>query len=71
MVPMLQSWQCNPKGVPLPIRSKSDGTLNTSDVDIWMWLKRLSPKSRPINSTMWILLINLFSEPGQWSGLVS
>jgi hypothetical protein len=51
MVPVLQSWQHNPEGVPLPIRGKSDGTLNTSDIDVWMWLKRLSPKSRPPNTT--------------------
>jgi hypothetical protein len=70
IVPVLQSWQCNPEGVPLPIRGESDGTLNTSDVDIWMWLNQLSPKSRPTNSTMWASLISLFSEPGRWSGLV-
>jgi hypothetical protein len=70
MAPTLQSCQCNLEGVPLPICGESDGTLNTSDVDVWMWLKWLSPKSRPINSTMWTPLINLFSEPGRWSGLV-
>jgi hypothetical protein len=48
----------------------SDGMLNTSNVDIWMWLKQLSPKSRPTNSTMWASLISLFSKPGRWSGLV-
>jgi hypothetical protein len=70
IMPVLQSWQCNPKGVPLPIHGELDGTLNTSDVDIWMWLKQLSPKSRPTNSTMWASLISLFSDPGRWSGLV-
>jgi hypothetical protein len=67
---VLQSWQCNPEGIPIPIRGESDGMLNTSDVDIWMWLKQPSPKSRPTNSTMWASLISLFSEPGRWSGLV-
>jgi hypothetical protein len=67
---VLRSWQCNPEGVPLPIRNESDGMLNTSDMDVWMWLKQLSPKSRPTNSTMWASLISLFSEPGRWSGLV-
>jgi hypothetical protein len=70
IVPVLKSWQCNPKGVPLPIHGESDGTLNTSDVDIWTWLKQLSPKSRSTNSTMWASLISLLSEPGRWSSLV-
>jgi hypothetical protein len=70
MVPVLQSRQHNPEGVALQIRGESDGTLNTSDVDVWMWLKQLSPKSRPTNSTLWVSLISLFSEPGRWSGLV-
>jgi hypothetical protein len=64
MVPMLQSWQHNPKGVPLPIRGESDGMLNTSDIDVWMWLKKLSLKSRPPNATLWVSLVSLFSEPG-------
>jgi hypothetical protein len=66
---MLQSWQHNPEGIPLPIRGESDGTLNTSDIDVWMWLKKLSPKSRPTNAMLWASLISLFSEPGRWSGL--
>jgi hypothetical protein len=70
MVPMLQSWQHNPEGVPLSIRGEADGTLNTSDIDVWMWLKKLSPKSRPPNATLWASLISLFSEPGRWGGLV-
>jgi hypothetical protein len=64
IVPVLQSWQDNPEGVPLPIRRESEGMLNTSEVDIWMWLKQLSPKSQPTNSTLWASLITLFSEPG-------
>jgi hypothetical protein len=70
IVLVLQSWQYNPEGVPLPIRGESDGTLNTSDIDIWMWLKKLSPKSPPTNATLWVSLISLSSEPGRWSGLV-
>jgi len=70
MVPVLKSWQHNPEGVPLPIRGEADGTLNTSDVDIWMWMKKLSPKSRPPNATLWASLISLFSEAGQWGSLV-
>jgi hypothetical protein len=70
IVPVLQSWQHNPEGIPLPIRGESDGTLNIGEVDIWMWLKQLSPKSRLTNSMLWASLISLFSEPGRWSGLV-
>jgi hypothetical protein len=70
MVPVLKSWQHNPEGIPLPIRGELDGTLNTSDVDIWMWLKQLAPKSRPPNATLWVPLISLFSEAGRWGGLV-
>ena len=36
---MLSLWQCNPEGVPTAIRQEDDGSLNLSDVDIWMWLK--------------------------------
>jgi hypothetical protein len=67
---VLQSWQYNPEGVPLPIHGESDGTLNTSDIDVWMWLKELSPKSRPTNTMLWALSISPFREPGRWSGLV-
>jgi hypothetical protein len=70
IVPVLQSWQHNPEGIPLPIRGESDGMLNTSNTDVWMWLKKLSPKSRPTNAMLWASLISLFSEPGRWSGLV-
>jgi hypothetical protein len=60
IVAVLQSWQHNPDGVPLPIRGEPDGTLNTSDIDVWMWLRQLSPKSRPPNATMRAPLISLF-----------
>jgi hypothetical protein len=64
--------QChNPKGVPTPIQEESDGTLNISDIDVWMWLKILEPKSQPINLSMQPPLISLFSEPGQWRDLIN
>jgi hypothetical protein len=44
--------------------------LNISDIDVWMWMRKLSPKSRPTNATLRAPLISLFSKPGQWSNLV-
>jgi hypothetical protein len=70
IVTMLCDWQHNPEGVPLLICGESDGMLNISDIDVWMWLKKLSPKSQPTNATMWASLISLFSEPGRLSSLV-
>jgi hypothetical protein len=55
IVTMLLGWQHNPEGVPLLIRGESDGTLNISDIDVWMWLRKLSPKSRPTNATLRVL----------------
>ena len=70
IVTILRAWQHNPEGVPAPIRGESDGTLNVSDVDIWMWMRTLSPKSRPPNATLRAPLISLLSEAGRWSDLV-
>jgi hypothetical protein len=64
IVTVLRGWEHNPEGIPAPIRGESDGMLNVSDIDVWMWLKELSPKSRPTNMTLRVLLISLFSEPG-------
>ena len=43
MQSMLSLWQHNPEGVPTAIRQEDDGSLNLSDVDIWMWLKLITP----------------------------
>jgi hypothetical protein len=64
IVTVLQGWRHNPEGVPLPIHSKSDETLNISTIDVWMWLKKLSPKSQPLSALLRAPLISLFSEPG-------
>jgi hypothetical protein len=64
IITMPQIWQHNPEGIPLPIRGEPNRMLNTSYIDVWMWLKKLSPKSRPTNATLWASLISLFSEPG-------
>jgi hypothetical protein len=70
IVSVLQIWQHNPEGIPLPIHGESDGTLNISDINIWMWLKKLSLKSRPTNVTPRAPLISLFSKLGQWHNMV-
>jgi hypothetical protein len=68
IVAILRGWQHNPEGVPAPIRGESDGTLNISDIDVWMWLRKLSPKSRP--AMLRAPLISLFSDPGRFNDLV-
>jgi hypothetical protein len=70
IVAVLLGWHHNAEGVPAPICGESDGTQNISDIDVWMWLKKLSPKSRPTNATLRVPLISLFSEPGRWIDLV-
>ena len=57
-----------PEGVPTAIQQELDGSLNYTDVDIWMWLKAMLPKKGypPLQQ----YLLKLFSEPGQWASLV-
>ena len=43
MQSMLYLWQHNPEGVPTTIQQEDNGSLNLSDVDIWMWLKCVTP----------------------------
>ena len=65
---MLYAWQCNPEGVPTAIRQEDDGSLNLSDVDIWMWLKLITPsKGMMIRQR----LMQLFGEASQWASLVN
>jgi hypothetical protein len=71
IVAVLQGGKHNPEGVPLPIQGESDGTLNISDIDVWMWLKKLSPKSWPLSASLRLPLISLFSEPRQWREVVN
>jgi hypothetical protein len=70
IVTVLQGWMHNPEGVPLPIRGELDGTLNISDINVWIWLKNLSPKSQPLSTSLRAPLISLFREPGQWNDLI-
>ena len=43
MQSMLHAWQCNPEGVPTAISQEDYRLLNLSNVDIWMWLKIITP----------------------------
>jgi hypothetical protein len=70
IITVLHSRKHNPEGIPLLIHGKLDGMLNISDIDVWMRLKKLSPKSRPVNMLLKAPLISLFSEPGRWINFV-
>ena len=65
---MLHAWQRNPESVPTTIRQEDDGSLNLSDVDIWMWLKIITPSK---GMMMRQRLMQLFGEAGQWASLVN
>ena len=64
---MLHAWQHNPEGVPTTIQQEDDGSLNLSDVDIWMWLKIITPSKGMMLRQR---LMQLFGEAGQWASLV-
>ena len=64
---MLYSWQHNPEGIPTAIRQEDDGSLNLSNVDIWIWLKHVTPSKGMMVSQQ---LMQLFGEAGQWASLV-
>ena len=64
---MLYSWQHNPEGVPTAIWQEDDGSLNLSDVDIWIWLKHITPSKGVMIRQQ---LMQLFGEVGQWTSLV-
>ena len=67
MQSMLSSWQHNPEGVPTAIPQEDDGLLNLSDVDIWMWLKLITPSKGVMIRQQ---LMQLFGEASQWASLV-
>ena len=67
MQSMLCSWQHNPEGVPTAIRQEDDRSLNVSDVDIWIWLKRITPSKGMMVRQR---LMQLFGEAGQWASVV-
>ena len=41
---VLKKWEHNPESVPAAIWQEKDGSLNYTDVSIWMWLKAILPK---------------------------
>ena len=64
---MLSLWQHNPEGVPTAIRQEDDGSLNLSDVDIWMWLRATTPTTGVMARQC---IMQLFGEASQWASLV-
>ena len=64
---MLHAWQHNPEGVPTAIQQEDDRSLNLSDVDIWMWLKIITPSKGVMIRQQ---LMQLFGEASQWASLV-
>jgi hypothetical protein len=46
------------------ISEKLDGTLNMSDFDVWMWLKKLFHKSWLLSTSLRPPLVSLFSDLG-------
>ena len=64
---MLSLWQHNLEGVPAAIQQEDDRSLNLSDVDIWMWLKVITPTKGVMMRQQLMLL---FSEASQWASLV-
>ena len=65
---MVAQWQYNPEGVPATIQQDDDGSLNTSDVNIWMWLRAITP-TKGVMVRQHIL--QLFSKAGQWVLLIN
>ena len=62
IVEVLKKWEHNPEGVPTAIRQEPDGSLNYTDVNIWMWFKAVLPKRGYTPRQQHLL--NLLSEPG-------
>ena len=56
------------QGVLTAIQQEDDGSLNLSNVDIWMWLKLITP-SKGVMIRQW--LMQLFGEASQWASLVN
>ena len=66
--PMLRSWQLNPHGVPPAVRQEDDGTMHLLNVDVWMWVQAIAPKTAA--PAFWRMIWKLFQQPGQWAALV-
>ena len=68
IIGVLKKWKHNPEGVPVAIRQELDGSLNYTDVNIWMWLKAVLPKKGYMALRQ--CLLDLFSKPSRWASLV-
>ena len=64
---MLSQWQHNPEGVHAAIQQEADSSLNTSNVNIWMWLRVITP-TKGVMVRQHIL--QLFGETDQWAFLI-
>jgi hypothetical protein len=66
---LLKGWKLNPHGVLPAVQQESDGTMNLHDVDVWMWLQKVTPKknSSRFRKSLWAL----FQQPGSWFQWVS
>ena len=65
---VLKKWEHNPDGVPVAIWQEPDGSLNYTDVDIWIWLKVILPKKGYVLLRQQIL--KLFSIEGFWATMI-
>ena len=43
--PMLRSWQLNSHRIPPAIRQEDNSTMHLLNVDIWMWVQAIAPKT--------------------------
>lgn len=64
----LKLWVHNPEGIPLAIRGELDGSLNLNDLDVWIWAKKIVPKTAPgaFKKILW----GIFDEFGRWASLI-
>ena len=69
MKAQLREWLHNPEGLPPAIREEEDGTLNISDVDVWMWVRSMQPKNNAAQFRE--LLWSVFGEVGYWATAVA
>ena len=67
MQSMLFLWQHNPEGVTTTIQQEDDRSLNLSNVDIWMWLKLITPTKGVMIRHR---LMQPFGDTGQCASLV-
>lgn len=72
IVQVLHLWRHNPEGIPAAIREEPDGTLSTTDIDVWAWIRKIAPGSKTSSSFRAFRdrLAQLFSVSQQWEGLV-